>query len=272
MENHPAMKQRTLLVLSLPLALSLPLVLILVSPVFPQAQACQKDKNQKNSAYMERDGDKRCEGIITPQASLPDFGLSAFSIGQVQENNRELTLTLTVPKSPRLSEPKVQIKAITPATMPNGAIKDKQYRLEPLALTAEEKQWKFKWSNAVLRAENIQPDKLRSLAQAEPGSIFLPVRFSPSTTYDLLIYTGNNTKTITLKILDSRGNQVYIATKTDQSGTEVPFTWNGRNAQKKPSSAGRYTLQVEADIERSNAPSERRKSSRQFEHNPAWLQ
>lgn len=250
------------------LTLSLSLVLGVTNRVLPQPQAC-KPGSARNTAYMQRDGDKRCEGITTPQASLPDFGLSSLSIGQLQDSPN---LALTIPKAPRLSQPKVRIQAITPSTKPNVANRDKYYQLDPLALKDGGQQWQFQWTNAILSQENIPLTKLRGIAQAEPGNIILPIRFSSSPTYDLRIYTGNRTKTITFRIIDSKNVTVYSSKpKTNQPGTEVAFSWDGRTTQNKPAPAGRYTLRLDAEVERPNVPADRRQDTRQFEHNPAWL-
>lgn len=124
----------------------------------------------------------------------------------------------------------------------------------------------------ILQKEKISLSNLRSLAEVGSERIVLPVRFSSSSNYDIRIYTGNRTKRISLKILDSNGSLIYTKTKTNQPRKEVLFRWNGRTFQGRPVPSGRYTLRVEAEVERYNAPSERRRSTRQFAHNPQWLQ
>lgn len=88
--------------------------------------------------------------------------------------------------------------------------------------------------------------------------------------YDIRIYTGGRTKTITLRIL--KGNtELYKASQTNRPGEEVAFSWKGIDNKNKPVAPGRYTLKVEAQIEQRNAPVADRSHTRQFEHHPAWL-
>jgi hypothetical protein len=252
-----------------PLALSFTLALSQVSPAQPQTQPCES-KNTRNTAYMLRIGDKRCEGIITtPKASLPDFELQSFTIGQLQNSPN---LALSIPKSSGLARPNIQIQAITPSTSPTTKNKDKYYLLDSLAVKDAGQQWQFQWPNTILSEENIPLSKLRSLARSEPDGVILPVRFSRGQAYDLRIYTGNRTKTITLTILDAKDATIYTQTKIDQPGTEVAFTWDGRNLQKQPAPPGRYTLRLKAEIEYPNGLAIPRKTPPlQFEHKPAWL-
>lgn len=238
-------------------AVSLLLALALISPTASQTSPCQPG-NTRNTAYMQRNNDKRCEGITTPNASRSDFGLRSLAIGQLANTSN---LSLTIPKLANQPQPKLQIQST-----------QRYYQLDPLALNDAGNQWRFQWPNTILRKENIPLSNLRSLAEVGDARIVLPVQLSRSPNYDLRIYTGNRTQTITLTILDPKGAKVHTQTKTNQPGTEVAFTWNGRTRQNQPVAAGRYTLRINAKIERPNAPAESRQTTRQFEHDPAWLQ
>jgi hypothetical protein len=239
-------------------ALSLFWILTLTTPASPETPNCQTG-NTLNNAYIQRDNDKRCEGTTTPNVSRNDFGLRSFVIGQIPDAK---ILSLTIPKLANLPEPPILRVQSTEAPY---------YQLDPLELKADRKQWRFAWPNTILKEEGIPFSQLRSLAEVgNTQRIVLPVRFSSSSNYDIRIYTGNRTQAINLKILDPKGKTVYTQTKRDQPGTEVAFTWNG-TAQNKPTPAGRYTLRIDATIERPNSKPESRQSTRQFEHNPLWL-
>lgn len=239
-------------------AASLLLALALTSPTASQTSPCPLG-NTRNTAYMLRKGDQRCEGITTPNVSRSGVALQSFTIGPLKDSP---TLSLTIPKLTNLPEPRLRVQSTA----------KHYYQLDPRALKDAGNQWRFQWPNTVLRQANIPLSDLRSLAEGGSEGIVLPVRFSPSPSYDIRIHTGNRTKTISLKILDAKGSPIYTATKTDQPGTEVAFTWNGRTPQNKPAPAGRYTLRVEAEVEQPNAPAERRQTTRQFDHNSTWLQ
>lgn len=233
------------------------LIFSLILVYFP-AQA--KDKcnpgNPKNTAYLLRENDRRCEGITTPDVSN-DFTLASFAIGQLQPTEK---LTLIIPKISTLSEPTVRVQSTL-----------KYYQLDPLKLNAQGNQWQFQWNNEVLFKENIPPSTLRTIAIAK--NVVIPVRLSPAKppAYDIRIHTGNRAKTITLKIQQNNGNELYSKTLTNQPGSEVKFSWDGKTNQGKIVPAGRYTLAVNAQIERKNDADSDRSLTQQFEHNPSWL-
>lgn len=234
---------------------SLGLAMMLL-PVAAQRPPCDRG-NTKNSAYMFRENQKRCEGITTKEVARGDFDISSLTIGQLQSNRR---LTLRVPKVANLPKPQMRVQAA------------KQfYELIPLELTNTGSQWQFDWSDEVLRSENILPDSLRSFAEA--GNVLLPVLFSRGSKYNIRIYTGGaRARTITLRLLARDGqSELYRQTLRNQPSDEVLFVWDGRDQRKKVAPTGQYTIKVEAQLEQRNAPPETRTRTRQLFHNPAWL-
>jgi hypothetical protein len=235
------------------------LLLTASSLITPPATAapCQKG-NPKNTAYMEREGDKRCEGITSPDVARTDFDLRSFMVGQFTATD---PLSLRIPKVATLpNPPDVRIQST-----------QKYYQLDPLNLQSVNNQWQFRWSSDVLRQENIPLRNLRGLAASGNERILLPLLLNRSTAYEIRIYTGGRAKAITLSIQTLTGQERYTSRQANRPGDEVAFLWSGTDSQKKPLPPGRYVLKVEAHIEQPNAPLATRSLTRQFEHNPAWL-
>lgn len=241
----------------------LPTLLLLITAfnlILPPALAnptCQRG-NPKNSAYMERDSDKRCEGITSPDIARPDFSVRSFVVGQFAATD---PLSLRIPKVATLPNP------------PDVRIQSTQrfYQLDPLNLQSSGNQWQFRWSNQVLRQENIPLRNLRGLAESGSERILLPILLSQTGAYEIRIYTGGRTQAITLHILTLAGQERYRSRQVNRPGDEVAFFWDGTDRQKKPLPPGRYILKVQAIIEQPNAPASMRVLTRQFEHHPAWL-
>lgn len=241
--------------------IAFPLLLLNLLLFNPLTQA--KDQNcpsgnSKNTAYMRRDNDFRCEGIISPDVARADFYLSSFAIGQLQPTK---TLTLIIPKVANLAEPTVSVQSTR-----------KYYQLDPLKLKSQGQQWQFQWTNEVIAEAKISPSSLRSVARAGTENIVIPVRLGQpnSAAYDIRIHTGGRAKNITLKI-QQNGKEIYSQTLKDQPNEEVKFSWNGKNSQGKTAPAGRYTLSVNALVESKNSSDQQRNFTQQFEHNSAWL-
>jgi hypothetical protein len=108
------------------------LLLLLVSffPSAPLVASSCKPGNPKNTAYMERNGDKRCEGITSPDIARPDFALRSFMVGQFATSN---PLKLSIPRPANQTQP------------PNVRIQSAQsyYQLIPLSLRPIGSQWEF---------------------------------------------------------------------------------------------------------------------------------
>jgi flagellar basal-body rod modification protein FlgD len=218
-----------------------------------QDKNCQPG-NSQNTAYMRRENDSRCEGIMTPNSAGTDFRISSFAIGQLQPTKN---LTLKIPKIANLSEPNVLVQS-----------SQKYYQLIPLQLKIQGQQWQFQWQNNILTKENIALSQLRTRAISD--NVLIPVRLSNNSAYDIRIYTGDPSKTITLKIQQKNGQEIYSQTLSNQPNKEVKFLWNGKTNQGKIVPPGRYILSVNAVLETSNGD-QTKTLTQQFEHNPAWL-
>ncbi|MFM7579027.1 MAG: FlgD immunoglobulin-like domain containing protein [Microcystaceae cyanobacterium] len=235
----------------------LSLLLLNLLSFHPSTQANDKDcqpGNSKNTAYMRRENDSRCEGITTPSAAGSDFRISSFAIGQLQPTEK---LTLKIPKIANLSEPDVLVQS-----------SQKYYQLIPLQLKPQGQQWQFQWSNNILAEENIALNQLRTTASSD--NILIPVRLSNNSAYDIRVYTGDPSKTITLKIQQKNCQEIYSQTLSNQPNKEVKFLWNGKTKQGKIVPSGRYILSINAVLETNNGD-QTKTLTQQFEHNPAWL-
>jgi flagellar basal-body rod modification protein FlgD len=235
----------------------IPLLLLNLLLFNPLTQA--KDQNcqsgsSKNTAYMRRENDSRCEGIISPDVARQDFYLSSFAIGQLQPTE---ALTLKVPKVANLAEPTVRVQST-----------QKYYQLDPLKLKSQGQQWQFQWPNNILAAEKIALSQLRTRAISD--NVLIPVRLSNNSAYDIRIYTGDPSKTITFKIQQKNGQEIYSQTVNNQPNKEVKFLWNGKTNQGKIVPPGRYILSINAVLETNNGD-QTKTLTQQFEHNPAWL-
>jgi hypothetical protein len=228
-------------------------LLLFNPPTQAKDQNCQPG-NSQNTAYMRRENDSRCEGIMTPNSAEADFRISSFAIGQLQPTKN---LTLKIPKIANLSEPDVLVQS-----------SQKYYQLIPLQLKTQGQQWQFQWPNNILATENIALSKLRTTAISD--NVYIPVRLSNNSAYDIRIYTGDPSKKITLKIKQKNGQEIYSQTVSNQPNKEVKFLWKGKTNQGKIVPPGRYILSINAVLETSNGD-QTKTLTQQFEHNTAWL-
>lgn len=232
------------------------LSLILVS-FFPiQAQNCGTG-NTRSSNYIQRDNDKRCEGIA-PIDIAGSFSLISLSIGRI----REMTdpLKLEVP-SRNNRAPKVIVRSVP-----------KNYQLDPLTLRPQGSRYQFKWSNYVIDREDIALESLRATASISDGKlIYLPVIFNQATTYDIVLFSDVRSQIKELQILQN--NKVIYETSRPnwQPKGEIFFTWDGRTSDGKLAKAGLYELRVKALLEQDDAPPRNAPINITFEHNPQWL-
>lgn len=232
------------------------LSLILVS-FFPiQAQNCGTG-NTRSSNYIQRDNDKRCEGIA-PIETAGSFSLISLSIGRI----REMTdpLKLEVP-SRNNRAPKVIVRSVP-----------KNYQLDPLTLRPQGSRYQFKWSNYVIDREDIALESLRATASISDGKlIYLPVIFNPAKTYDIVLFANMRSQIKELQILQN--NEVIYETSRPnwQPKGEIFFTWDGRTSDGKLAKAGLYELRVKALLEQDDAPPRNAPINITFEHNPQWL-
>lgn len=232
------------------------LSLILVS-FFPiQAQNCGTG-NTRSSNYIQRDNDKRCEGIA-PIDIAGSFSLISLSIGRIREMTD--SLKLEVP-SRNNRAPKVIVRSVP-----------KNYQLDPLTLRPQGSRYQFKWSNYVIDREDIALESLRATAYISEGRlIYLPVIFNQATTYDIVFFSNARSQIKELQILQN--NKVIYETSRPnwQPKGEIFFTWDGRTSDGKLAKAGLYELRVKALLEQDDAPPRNAPINITFEHNPQWL-
>jgi len=232
------------------------LSLILVS-FFPiQAQNCGTG-NTRSSNYIQRDNDKRCEGIA-PIDIAGSFSLISLSIGRIREMTD--SLKLEVP-SRNNRAPKVIVRSLP-----------KNYQLDPLTLRPQGSRYQFKWSNYVIDREDIALESLRATASISDGKlIYLPVIFNPAKTYDIVLFANVRSQIKELQILQN--NEVIYETSRPnwQPKGEIFFTWDGRTSDGKLAKAGLYELRVKALLEQDDAPPRNAPINITFEHNPQWL-
>ncbi|GCA95090.1 FlgD immunoglobulin-like domain containing protein [Microcystis aeruginosa] len=232
------------------------LSLILVS-FFPiQAQNCGTG-NTRSSNYIQRDNDKRCEGIA-PIEIAGSFSLISLSIGRIREMTD--SLKLEVP-SRNNRAPKVIVRSVP-----------KNYQLDPLTLRPQGSRYQFKWSNYVIDREDIALESLRATASISDGKlIYLPVIFNPAKTYDIVLFSNVRSQIKELQILQN--NEVIYETSRPnwQPKGEIFFTWDGRTSDGKLAKAGLYELRVKALLEQDDAPPRNAPINITFEHNPQWL-
>jgi flagellar basal-body rod modification protein FlgD len=233
------------------------LSLILVS-LFPpiQAQNCGTG-NTRSSNYIQRDNDKRCEGIA-PIDIAGSFSLISLSIGRIREMTD--SLKLEVP-SRNNRAPKVIVRSVP-----------KNYQLDPLTLRPQGSRYQFKWSNYVIDREDIALESLRATASISDGKlIYLPVIFNQAKTYDIVLFANVRSQIKELQILQN--NEVIYETSRPnwQPKGEIFFTWDGRTSDGKLAKAGLYELRVKALLEQDDAPPRNAPINITFEHNPQWL-
>ena len=232
------------------------LSLILVS-FFPiQAQNCGTG-NTRSSNYIQRDNDKRCEGIA-PIDIAGSFSLISLSIGRIREMTD--SLKLEVP-SRNNRAPKVIVRSLP-----------KNYQLDPLTLRPQGSRYQFKWSNYVIDREDIALESLRATASiSDRKLIYLPVIFNQATTYDIVLFANVRSQIKELQILQN--NEVIYETSRPnwQPKGEIFFTWDGRTSDGKLAKAGLYELRVKALLEQDDAPPRNAPINITFEHNPQWL-
>ncbi|WP_430013403.1 FlgD immunoglobulin-like domain containing protein [Microcystis ichthyoblabe FBCC-A1114] len=239
------------------IALNLTILSLILVSFFPiQAQNCGTG-NTRSSNYIQRDNDKRCEGIA-PIDIAGSFSLISLSIGRI----REMTdpLKLEVP-SRNNRAPKVIVRSVP-----------KNYQLAPFTLRPQGSRYQFKWSNYVIDREDIALESLRATASISDGKlIYLPVIFNQAKTYDIVLFANVRSQIKELQILQN--NEVIYETSRPnwQPKGEIFFSWDGRTSDGKLAKAGLYELRVKALLEQDDAPPRNAPINITFEHNPQWL-
>jgi flagellar basal-body rod modification protein FlgD len=239
------------------LSLGVGLLLLNFGVVTPLAvaQDCPPG-NPRRSNYMLRSDDRRCEGINDILVSR-DFGLTSLTIGKLSSTGK---IQLTIPNFSN-QEPKVRVQSAT-----------KGYQLDALEFKKTGNEWQFSWNDEVIQREKISRSSLRSLATIN-NNVVIPIRYGnlPKSSYNIHIYTGGNSESITLNIKERNGDIVYSKTLKNKPGKEVSFAWDGKNQQGQILPTGRYVLEVFAKVEQLNSAPEDLSYNVLFEHNPTWL-
>ena len=239
------------------IALNLTILSLILVSFFPiQAQNCGTG-NTRSSNYIQRDNDKRCEGIA-PIETAGSFSLISLSIGRIREMTDSLKLEVPS-RNDRV--PKVIVRSVP-----------KNYQLDPLTLRPQGSRYQFKWSNYVIDREDIALESLRATASISDGKlIYLPVIFNQATTYDIVLFANVRSQIKELQILQN--NEVIYETSRPnwQPKGEIFFTWDGRTSDGKLAKAGLYELRVKALLEQDDAPPRNAPINITFEHNPQWL-
>lgn len=221
-----------------------------------QAQTCING-NTQSTAYMQREGDKRCEGV------RPIDVTGSFSI-----------ISLTVGRISSLSNPlKLEVPSSTPIKV-NVRSFQKNYHLDPIVLRLKGSRYEFQWSNFVLSSESIPAESLRATASyGSSPTVYVPVIFNRSAgKYDIVLFSDRRARITELKIVQ-KGRIIYSTSRAElQPKGQIPFTWNGRSTNSKVAPAGLYELRVTAELEQDDAPHETASVNLTFSHNPQWLQ
>ncbi len=218
-------------------------------------QICKSRAANTRNAYRLLENYRRCEGMIAPDAGSSDFRISSFSIGKLTDSK---TLSLRIPApSSNSSQPILRIQS-----------SQAYYQLDPLQLKSMKDHWYFEWSNKILKQEEIPFSGIRGIAEIRSETVLFPIVFQKSDGYDIQVYTGDRSRSIELKIIQaSNRKEVYRKLLVDKKGPEVSFWWAAKTAPP-----GRYIIEVKALVERRNNSPQDRQITRQFAHDPKWLQ
>lgn len=239
------------------IALNLTILSLILVSFFPiQAQNCGTG-NTRSSNYIQRDNDKRCEGIA-PIEIAGSFSLISLSIGRIPGISDYLKLEVP---SRNNRAPKVIVRSVP-----------KNYQLDPLTLRPQGSRYQFKWSNYVIDREDIALESLRATAFISDGKlIYLPVIFNQAKTYDIVLFANVRSQIKELQILQN--NEVIYETSRPnwQPKGEIFFSWDGRTSDGKMAKAGLYELRVKALLEQDDTPPRNAPINITFEHNPQWL-
>lgn len=226
-----------------------------------QAQECPKISNTRSTAYIQREGDKRCEGVKNISEIDKFFSLISFTVGRI--NNLPNTLQLEVP-IPKINQavPKVRLLSFV-----------KNYQLDTLDLSKKGNRYQFKWSNFVLKSENIDPNTLRATAYIHDGKkVYLPVILNfGAGEYNIVLNSDNRVSITEFNIL--KNNRIIYQTSRPnfQPKGQIYFTWNGRTEDGKIAPEGLYELRVIGKQEQDEAPAQPVSLNITFAHNPQWL-
>ncbi|MFN6339085.1 MAG: hypothetical protein ACK41W_10240 [Cyanobacteriota bacterium] len=201
----------------------------------------------------------RCEGTSRPkQIAASGLHLISFTIGQPSPQKSARggeSFSFQIPPVPAgLPEPDVSVHAW------KG-----NYVMEPLRLTATERGWRgFSWGAGVIRRQDIPSQELRATAKIRPPGEaiqWVPVRFSPSPSYRLVISSNASLEVASLRIVDESNQIVAQCSGPTRINQDLPCTWKAANLP-----AGTYRL-----IARSTDPNAPLLLNATLRHDPRWL-
>jgi len=222
------------------------------------ALACPKG-NLRSTDYIRRDN--RCEGIKRQPVSGNSLRLISIATRNIPSYQAEVSMK--IPSINGGGKPEVNVQSL-----------DKNYQLDNLSLTENNKFFTLLWDSFVLKRENVPSDSLRALASVNFGSqtVYVPVILGQTSgQYEFVVYSPSRVKFPVFRIVQN-GKEVYSSPRKIAQTNEIIFTWDGRNAPDGSNApAGRYELQIVADIEPRGKPNETIKQKIVFEHNPNWL-
>ena len=217
------------------------------------AQAACPDGNPQDLDYIRRDNN-RCEGIV--ERSSISGSLSLISFASKGVNSFGDKLAIRIPRLANTLRPNVTLRAIR-----------EDYQLNELRLVSRlQSDYNFEWSTYVLKNANIAPSALRAVASAGTQIVYVPVIVgSRSDRYEIVFYSSRPVRFKTLQI-EYNGSIVYnTSTSTFKEG-EINFDWDGSN-----STAGRYQLHYEAEVEQIGRAPRLVRRTITFAHDPNWL-
>jgi hypothetical protein len=217
------------------------------------ALACPEG-NPRSTAYIRR-GNNRCEGIKREPVSANSLRLISIATRNIPSYPAEVSMK--IPGINGGGKPEVKVQSL-----------DKNYQLDNPSLTENSGFYTLLWDSYVLKQETVPSNSLRALASVNFGSqvVYAPVILGQSSgQYEFVFYSPSRVKFPVFRILRN-GKEVYSNPRKVAQTNEMIFTWDGRNAP-----AGRYELQIEAEIEPRGKPTEKINRKFVFEHNPNWL-
>lgn len=216
------------------------------------ALACPEG-NLSSTDYIRRRN--RCEGIKRQPVSGNSLRLISIATRNIPSYQAEVSMK--IPGINGGGKPEVKVQSL-----------DKNYQLDNPSLTENSGFYTLLWESYVLKQEKVPINSLRALASVNFGSqvVYVPVILGQSSgQYEFVFYSPTRVKFPVFRILRN-GQEVYSNPRNIAQTNEMIFTWDSRNAP-----AGRYELQIEAEIEPRGKPTEKINRKIVFEHNPNWL-
>jgi len=228
------------------------------------AQTCDGNGNPNSTAYIRRENDCRYEGIKAPEIQMSSFTLISLTTGFIPSNISPFKLQVPNHND---QQPKINVRS------PSLNNKRSYYLdpIEPINLNKENDRFYFRWSNYVIKQEQIPLDEIYATAHIVPKStfIYLPVIFDkPSGIYNIVLFARQRAKINTFQIKQKHKNE-KIALNTSRSSFQkgpIIFQWDGREVE-----AGNYKLVIEAELERDNSKPQFADINITFQHDPKWL-